>query len=103
MIEYDRTTTNIIPIPNGLGDNIVFNKVICEMKAICGGRKIVIGTLYPYVYRNNPYVTTMDIYKAMEYENIDLFNIYKFMMLNNWQGQLADAYRKMLSEQLPLT
>jgi hypothetical protein len=99
MMQYDKMT-DIIPIPNGLGDNIVFNEVICEMKAICEGRKIIIGTLYPDVYKNNPYVTTIDIYKAIECGDIDSFNVYKFMTLNKWRGSLSSAYRKILVDRL---
>ena len=92
---YDKSAKQIIPIRNGLGDNIVFNKVLSEIIHIYGKKAVVIGTLYPEVYKDNS-VSTMDVYESFLYEHKDRFNVYKFMFENNWKKSFVEAYKEML-------
>jgi hypothetical protein len=93
---YDKSVKQIIPIRNGLGDNIVFNHVLPEVIHIYGEKAVVIGTAYPEVYINNIYASTMDVYESFLYEHKDRFNVYKFMFKNKWNKSLAEAYKEML-------
>lgn len=96
VTDYDRTTRKIIPIRNGLGDNIVFNVVISDLYYIYTPRKIIIGTAYPEVYEDNILVSTMDIYESAIYEDINKFNVYAYMYFHKWRKPLAEAYYEML-------
>lgn len=93
---YDKSSQRIIPIRNGLGDNIVFLKVLSEIQGIYGTKQIVIGTAYPEVYKHHKDLITIDIYEAAKFVDINEFNVYKFMTLNNWRTSFVEAYRMML-------
>ena len=87
-----------MPIRNGLGDNIIFNKVISEIFNMYGDKEIIVGTNYPYVYKNNKRVKVMDIFESALYEDIDRFNVYRFMFCRRWHKTIFEAYKQMLIE-----
>jgi hypothetical protein len=74
----------IVVLNSGLGDHIVFSKILPEIK-----NPEVFGC-YPEV------VPCRSIAEAQAlFGDIDQWNIYKKMAEWNWTGSLEDAYRKM--------
>lgn len=77
-------TKKIVVLNNGMGDHIVFKKILKEMKD-----PIVFGC-YPEI------IPCRSIAEAEAlYGSLDQWNIYKKMDQWNWTGSLEDAYRKM--------
>lgn len=74
----------IVVLDNGMGDHIVFKKVLEELKD-----PIVFGC-YPEIIPCRPIAEA----KAL-YGSIDQWNIYRKMDEWNWKGSLENAYRKM--------
>ena len=95
-ITYDTKTKKIIPLVNGIGDSIIFRKVLTELKSMYGNRKIVLGTLCPELFEDIDGVETIELVESMRYEHYNRFNIYWFMYVNKWNGTLENAYRALL-------
>lgn len=74
----------IVVLDAGMGDHIVFNKVLPDIK------NPMVFTCYPEIVEGQP------IHKANElFGNLEHLNIYRKMKEWNWKGSLEDAYRKL--------
>lgn len=80
----DLKNNTIVVLNGGLGDHIVFSKVLPNIK------NPVVFTCYPEV------VEGLSIAEAEHrFGNLDQWNIYKKMDQWKWQGSLESAYEKM--------
>lgn len=80
----DLKNNTIVVLNGGLGDHIVFSKVLPKIK------NPVVFTCYPEV------VEGLSIAEAEHrFGNLDQWNIYKKMDQWKWQGSLESAYEKM--------
>lgn len=74
----------IVVLDNGMGDHIVFKKVLKDLKD-----PIVFGC-YPEIIPCRPIAEASALYGSL-----DQWNIYKKMDQWNWKGSVEDAFRKM--------
>ena len=80
----DLKNNTIVVLNGGLGDHIVFSKVLPKIK------NPVVFTCYPEVVKG------LSIAEAEHrFGNLDQWNIYKKMDQWKWQGSLESAYEKM--------
>jgi GT2 family glycosyltransferase len=87
----------IAVLDNGIGDHIVFKKLLPDIRSKFAGKKIIIMACYQNVFEGCPEtVVGLDEAKLI-YGNLDIFNVYQFMIQHNWKGTLEQAYRKMYS------
>ena len=87
---------------NGLGDHLMFKTLMPELLKKYGNVKILMAVCFPDLYKEytaNPNVRVLSIADAfLSYgDNVNKFDIYKWMVENKWQGHLIDAYRAMYS------
>ena len=81
-VDYQGKT--IVVLNSGLGDHIVFSRVLPDIK------DAVVFGCYPEV------VPCRSIAEAQQlFGNLDQWNIYAKMAQWNWKGSLEDAYRKL--------
>ena len=88
--------SKLIVLDCGLGDHYAFKMILPELKNKYSD--LVLAVCYPEVFEDdNVKITSIiDAKQIMSEENFDKYNIYRFMIDNNWTGRLVDAYRKML-------
>lgn len=77
----------IVVLDCGMGDHIVFNKVLPEIK------NPVIFSCYPEIVPGRSIQEAKDLFGS-----VDEYNIYKKMDQWNWQGSLENAFRKLYVE-----
>ena len=77
-------TKKIVVLDNGMGDHIVFKKVLKELD-----NPVVYGC-YPDIIPCRPIAEAKTMYGSL-----DQWNIYKKMDEWNWKGSLENAFRKM--------
>lgn len=82
FMEYRNCT--IVVLNCGLGDHLVFSKVLPEIK------NPVLFTCYPEVIAGKSIAEANHLFG-----NLDEWNIYKKMAQWGWTGSLEDAFRKM--------
>lgn len=82
-------------LENGAGDHIAFKFILPEFREKYKDHKIILATCYPDIFADED-VTQISIAEAHEiFQDLSQFNIYKFMIDNNWKQSVSDAYRKM--------
>jgi len=74
----------IVVLNCGMGDHIVFNHVLPEIK------NPVVFTCYPEIVQGQSIAEAQELFGEL-----DQYNIYKKMHEWNWKGSLEDAFRKM--------
>lgn len=77
----------IVVLDCGMGDHIVFNKVLPEIK------NPVVFSCYPEIVPGRSIQEAKDLFGS-----VDEYNIYKKMDQWNWQGSLENAFRKLYVE-----
>lgn len=80
----------IVVLDSGLGDHIVFKKVLPEIK------NPIIFTCWPEIV---PGQSISEAYRL--FGNLDQFNVYGKMDQWKWSGSLEDAFRKMYVWEMP--
>ena len=88
--DYGVKLTKLVVLNNGLGDHIVFKKVLQKLKL--KHKRIVIACCYPDVFKDED-VTLISIAQANC--NLDDYNLYKFMWDRDWKNTLEVAYEAM--------
>lgn len=83
----------LIVLDSGLGDHLVFKKVLPEIKA--KHKNILLAVCYPQVFDSDKDLTILSIGEAKQITNIDNQNVYKWMAERNWKEGLEEAYRRM--------
>ena len=86
-----------IVLNNGLGDHYMFKTLMPEILKKYKGNKILLATCFPELFTEYEGVYHLTIADAVLCygEYINDFDIYKWMVDNNWKGHLIDAYRKL--------
>jgi hypothetical protein len=89
-LDFTRKDKKLILLDSGLGDHIVFSKVLPDIKKKY--RKVLISCCYPEVFEGEEIISIAEGERLENKENHDL---YKFMEENNWEEDLESAYRKL--------
>jgi hypothetical protein len=89
-LDFTRKDKKLIILDSGLGDHIVFSKVLPDIKKKYG--KVLISCCYPEVFEGEKIIS---IAEGERLENKENHNLYKWMEENNWEGDLEGAYRKL--------
>jgi len=82
ILGFDKQT--IVVLDNGMGDHIVFNKVLSEIK------NPVIFSCYPEIVPGRSIADAIRLFG-----DIGPYNVYQKMDQWNWKGSLEEAFRKM--------
>jgi len=90
--KVDVRNIKLIVLDSGLGDHLVFKKVLPEIKE--KHKDIVIAACSPQVFKEDTDVTLISIAEAKQLTNIDSHNIYKWMAENHWTANIEEAYRR---------
>lgn len=85
-----RKSYNLIVLDNGIGDHIVFKKLLPKIKK--SKKDIILAVCYPEVFKDNTDLTIISIAEARMLTNIDRYNIYKWMWDKNWKKGLYEAF-----------
>lgn len=84
-----------VVLDSGMGDHMVFKKVLQKMKKKFPDEKIVVACCYPEIFKDDN-VKLITIGDAKSYfGNIDQFNIYKMMWDKKWTGPMELAFQEM--------
>jgi len=86
-----RRGEKFIIIDGGLGDHIVFKKVLPEIYMKHGKNNIKLAVCYPELFKDDN-VMSIAYAKSIVGDSPD-DSIYGWMWKNNWKGELIDAYR----------
>jgi len=81
----------LIDLNSGIGDHFAFLNILPKLKEKYGSDKLIIGCCYPQVFKN----VGVKLTSIAAIEKLATENIYEFMDLNHWTGQLKDAYAKL--------
>lgn len=87
----------MIILDNGLGDHFSFKMVLPEIQKKYSTHEIIMAVCYPEVFKDVADVHLISIAeaKAILNDNIDPYNIYKFMADKNWKTSMLDAYKEL--------
>jgi len=85
----------LVVLDCGLGDHLVFSKIIPEIKKKYPNQKLIIACCFPEVFEDeDDNVILISIADAISHcGDISSFNIYKWMWDRNWKKSLEDAFR----------
>jgi len=95
LIEYGiyPQINKLIVLDSGLGDHYAFKMILPELKKKY--KNITLAVCYPSVFEDDT-VKLISIAEAQNMEkDINKYNVYKFMMENNWKKTLSEAYLAM--------
>ena len=82
----------------GIGDHIVFEKILPDLKKKYPNATLVIANCYPYLFTEHKDVilTSIQDAKNLLNNNIDHFNVYKFLWDNtDKQWNLEEGFRRL--------
>ena len=83
-----------VVLDNGLGDHYAFKKVLPEYLQKNKDKKLIIFACFPEAFEDIQDIQLASIADAKNsFENIDNYSLYKWLIDNNWKGNLPDAYR----------
>jgi len=98
MAEWGITPNEYFPIvlDNGLGDHYAFKNIMPDVIEKHKHKNILLASCYPELFKEFAnHVTMISIADAsMSFGSLDRFNLYKFMIDNNWKSHIIDAYKK---------
>ena len=80
-------------LDNGLGDHLVFKKLIPELQNKYNN--LIIACCYPLVFEEYKNIKIISISEAQLLTNINEYNVYKKMAEWNWKESIELAYKKM--------
>jgi hypothetical protein len=86
------STDKLIVLDNGIGDHLVFTKVLPDIKEKYG--KVTIACCYPELFEGENCISIAQA-KIMLGNNIDNHNVYKFCWDHAWKDTLENAFRKL--------
>jgi hypothetical protein len=87
----------IFMLDNGLGDHIVFKKILPDLRKKHKNSKIVLGVCYREVFKDEPDIKMISIGECKQYVNSDEHNVYMWMANTRWYNSMEEAYRRMLN------
>jgi len=91
--KVDVRNVKLIVLDSGLGDHLVFKKVLPEIKA--KHKDVTLAVCYPQVFKDDTDVALISIAEAKQLTNLDSFNVYKWMAERHWTESIEEAYRRM--------
>ncbi len=77
----------LVVLNNGIGDHIVFKKVLPKLKEKYG--KVLIACCYHFVFDGEDVIS---IEQAKEMVDIEHYDLYKWMWDHNWKTSVESAY-----------
>jgi len=89
-------TKKVIQLDCGLGDTIVFSKLMPELKKKYPN--LVLSVCFPEVFAGETGVEIISIAQANYFGNYYDENVYKCMDFWGWKGTLEDAFRRLYLE-----
>lgn len=85
-----------IVLDNGLGDHFMFKAVLPEIITRNTGKKIILATCYPEVFKDIRGIEQCSIADAhAAFGSLEQWDIYRWCETNNWKKPFADAYKAM--------
>ena len=90
----DMKLVKLVVLNNGLGDHLAFKSILPEMKK--AHPELVLAVCYKEAFKGAD-VKLISIADAKLMDNIDKYDIYKWMWDKNWKRSIVDAYRVMYS------
>jgi GT2 family glycosyltransferase len=92
-VRKDRYDKHIV-LDSGIGDHIVFLKILPDLKKAYPNARLVISNCYPYLFDDHKDVVLTSIQDAKNlFGDIDQWNVYKWMWDRNWKQSLESAFR----------
>lgn len=86
----------VIVLDNGIGDHFMFKDVLPQIVSTNEGKKIILATCYPEVFKDVAGIQQCSIADAKAaFGNLEQWDIYRWCEEHNWKGPFADAYRAM--------
>jgi hypothetical protein len=83
-----------VHLNNGLGDHIEFLKILPEIRKKNPGKKFLIASCFPEVFKKEKDVKQISIAEAeSRFNNLEKYDLYRFMAENNWKKSVKEAYR----------
>jgi len=82
----------LIILDNGIGDHLVFTKVLPDIKEKYG--KVTIACCYPELFEGENCISIAQA-KIIVGNNMDNYNVYKFCWDHAWKDTLENAFRKL--------
>jgi GT2 family glycosyltransferase len=83
---------------NGLGDHYMFKTIMPEIIKKYKGQKILLSCCFPQLfteYANDVRLLSIADAALCYGDGISRYDVYKWMVENNWEGHLIGAYRKL--------
>jgi len=81
-------------LDNGLGDHLDFFQLLPDIRKKY--KNITLAVCYHEVFEDEKDIELISISDAFHrYGNLERFNIYKYMVDNNWKDSIVEAYRKL--------
>lgn len=87
-LDFTRKNKKLIILDSGLGDHLVFKKVLPDIKKKYG--KVLISCCYPEVFEGEE---TISIVEGERLEDKENHSLYRWMEEHNWTKSLEEAYR----------
>jgi glycosyltransferase involved in cell wall biosynthesis len=88
--EWTNTIPKLVVLDNGMGDHVVFKKVLPDLKK--KHSKVTIACCFPELFEGEDVISIADAKKLV---NMDSYSLYKNMWDWNHTGTLEDAYRRL--------
>uniref|UniRef100_A0A6M3IIG1 Putative glycosyltransferase n=1 Tax=viral metagenome TaxID=1070528 RepID=A0A6M3IIG1_9ZZZZ len=85
----------IIVLDCGLGDHLVFKKILPEIKEKYKDKRIIVACCYPLVFEDDKDIILTSLAEVGITTNIEEYNIYKKMELWKWRDSLENAFKKL--------
>jgi len=88
-----------IVMNNGLGDHFAFKTIMPDILAKYGSQKILLAVCFPELFKEYAITHNVRILSIADanltFGDIGKYDIYKWMVENNWQGHLIDAFKSL--------
>jgi hypothetical protein len=90
------TEYKFVVLNNGIGDHFMFKSVLPQLISQNRGKKIVMATCYPEVFKDCAGIEQCSIADALAaFGNLDQWDIYRWCEEKDWKKPLADAFMTM--------
>jgi FkbM family methyltransferase len=90
-----------VVLENGIGDHFAFKSILPQFLKKYPEEKKIFFTAFPSVFEDMPDLRQASIADALiSFDNIEKYGIYKWMIDQNWKGNLPGAFAKMYNVEL---
>jgi hypothetical protein len=84
----------VIVLNNGLGDHLIFKKILPDIIEKYKEQRIIVACCYPEIFKDVKDIILTSIAEIMISNNLENYDIYKWCCNNNWKDSLEKAYRR---------